>query len=126
MSSRAVPGGIARGQPTLPLALSEAPVPQGEERDGDQDPCPPRHPTPPPHPAGLIHTTTIQALFPPTDYCASYSQPPAARLLALGPQGHVYTKTEGTRSRRECSCFSMCSGPAHTGRRGVKDGRGLT
>lgn len=76
--------------------------------DGDQDPSTPHHPTPPPHPAGLILTTTIQALFPPTNYCASYPQPLAAGLLALRPQGHVYTKTEGTRSKRECSCFRIC------------------
>lgn len=63
------------GPAHLALALSEAPVPQGEETR-DQDPGPLYRPlTPSPH--RRIHTTTDLALFPPAS-CTSYSQPPAA------------------------------------------------
>lgn len=92
---------------------------EGRPGRGPQDeaPSPPHRPTPPPHPARRLLATTIQALAPPTDYRASSPQPPAAWLLALRPQGHVYTKTEGTRSKRECSRFRMFPGPTHAGQR---------
>lgn len=71
------------------------------------------HPIPPPPSARLILTTTIRpsrlSSHPPTTVTTvpPTAQPLVAWLPAPRPQGHIYTNTEGTRSRREYVCFKI-------------------
>ena len=79
--------------------------------DASRDPCPPGRP---PHPVTSSSQANSYHHRPrprPTHQLLRFLPRPQrwrARLLALRPQGHAYTKTEGTRSKRECSCFKVC------------------
>lgn len=68
-------------------------------------PMPPREPQSSlrPHPTPLSARLILTTISRPSSHPANYV-PPAAWLLALKPQDHVYAKTEGTRSKMECSC----------------------
>ena len=109
----------------MPWALPEAPSHSGRDRPGTEgtsqhrqrlpgNPCPPHHPPHPPTPIGQAnshhhHRPSRPSSHPPTTVT---TVPPTAQLLvawlpAPRPQGHIYTNTEGTRSRREYVCFKI-------------------
>lgn len=108
----------------VPLALGprgSRPTRRGKKRragkaspsiaDASRDPCPPRRPAPPRHlrqPGDLLPPRSTPPPHPPTTAPPTPPPAPAAWPLALRPQGRAYTKTEGTRSKRECSCFRVC------------------